>query len=96
MDLLVRTQKYSNYLNEKISILLKEEQTDRQTEWRIDLLNQRITDKQMICFHLQKFELVNQYVFAKLSPSPSSNWAVAGSIPSFSVRQATGNNTFQV
>ena len=25
-------------------------------------------------------------VFAKLSPSPSSNWAVAGSIPSFSVR----------
>ena len=25
---------------------------------------------------------------AKLSPSPSSNWAVAGSIPSFSVRPA--------
>ena len=27
-------------------------------------------------------------VFAKLSPSPSSNWAVAGSIASFSVQPA--------
>ena len=30
----------------------------------------------------------NVYV-AKLSPSPSSNWAVAGSIPSFSVNDET-------
>ena len=29
------------------------------------------------------------FIFAKLSPSPSSNWAVAGFIPSFSVRQAS-------
>ena len=42
-------------------------------------------------------------LFAKLSPSPSSNWAVAGSIPSFSVRPASRpagrptlrNSTFQ-
>ena len=45
----------------------------------------------------------NLIFVAKLSPSPSSNWAVAGSIPSFSVqpagRQASRptlrNSTFQ-
>ena len=31
----------------------------------------------------------NSLLFAKLSPSPSSNWAVAGSIPSFSVNDET-------
>ena len=38
-------------------------------------------------------------LFAKLSPSPSSNWAVAGSSPSFSGRPASRptlrNSTFQ-
>ena len=34
-------------------------------------------------------------LFAKLSPSPSSNWAVAGSSPSFSGRPTLRNSTFQ-
>ncbi len=40
-------------------------------------------------------------LFAKLSPSPSSNWAVAGSIPIFqpagkpAVRPTLRNSTFQ-